>query len=55
MIFTLREKKGGRRVLYKYQEKFKEILSHIPLEDMETGDGWFTWNNRRGGEQLVAF
>ena len=22
--------------------------------DLETGDGWFTWNNRRGGEYLVA-
>ena len=41
-------------VLDKYQEKFKEILSHIPLEDMETGDGWFTWNNRRGGEHHIA-
>ena len=22
--------------------------------DMETGCGWFTWNNKRGGEHLVT-
>ena len=38
----------------KYQEEFKEILTHSFLVDMETGDGWFTWNNKRGGDHLAA-
>ena len=54
MITSLREKKGGRRVLDKYQEEFRELLAHSPLADLETGNGWFTWNNKRGGEHLIA-
>ena len=29
-------------------------MAHNPLVDLETRDGWFTWNKRRGGENLVA-
>ena len=38
----------------KYQEEFREILTHSSLVDMGTGDGWFIWNNKRGGDHLVA-
>ena len=48
LITILRENKGGRSVLDKYQEEFRGILAQSSLEDLETGDGWFTWNNRRG-------
>ena len=54
MITYLKEKKGARRIMDKYQEDFRELLAHSPLSDLETKDGWFTWNNRRGGENLVA-
>ena len=54
LITSLRENKGGRRVRDKYQEEFREILSQSSLVDLEIGDGWFTWNNRRGGDHLVA-
>ena len=54
LITVLREKKGGRRVLDKYQEEFRDILAQSSLVDLETGDGWFTWNNRRGGNHPVA-
>ena len=54
LITTLRENKGGRRVLEKYQEEFREILAQSSLVDLETRDVWFTWNNRRGGDHLVA-
>ena len=54
LITSLREKKGGRRDLDKYQEDFREILTLGPLVDMETGDGWYTWNNMREGDHLVA-
>ena len=36
LITSLREKKGGRRVLNKYQEEFKEILVQSSLVDIET-------------------
>ena len=54
LIYSLRENKGGRRVLDKYQEEFMEILSQSSLVDLETEDGWFTWHNKRGGGHLVA-
>ena len=47
-------KKGGKQMLDKYQEEFRETLANCTLVDMEMGDGWFTWNNRRGGDHLVA-
>ena len=37
-----------------FQEAFSECLARGPLVDVETGDGWYTWNNKRGGENLVA-
>ena len=54
MITSLRENKGGRRMLDKHQEEFREVLAQSTLVDMETGDSWFTWNNRRGRDHLVA-
>ena len=41
-------------MLDKYQEEFREVLAQSTLVDMETMDNWFTWNNRRGGDHLVA-
>ena len=41
-------------MLDKYQEDFRETLSNSTLMDLEMGDGWFTWNNRRGSDHLVA-
>ena len=54
LITALREKKWGRRVLDKYPDEFRKILAQISLVDLEIEDGWFTWNNRRGGDHLVA-
>ena len=41
-------------MLDKYQEEFREALALSSLMDLEIGDGWFTWNNRRGKDHLVA-
>ena len=38
----------------KYQEEFREILAQSSLVYLETEDGWFTWNNRRGGDHHVS-
>ena len=54
LIANLEEKKGGQRALDNFQEAFRECLARGPLVDVETGNGWFTWNNKRGGEHLVA-
>ena len=49
LITSLREKKGGKRMMDKCWEDFRETLVNSSLVDLETGDRWFTWNNRRGG------
>ena len=37
-----------------FQEALRECLARGPLIDVETGNGWFTWKNKREGEHLVA-
>ena len=54
LINSLKENKGGRRVLEKFQEAFQDFLARDPLIDLETGDGSYTWNNKHGGEYLVT-
>ena len=54
LIANLGENKGGRRILDKYQEAFYEFPSQSPLVDLEMGNRWYTCNNKRGGEPLVA-
>ena len=54
LIANLGEKKGGIRTLDKYQESFYEFMAQSPLVDLEMGTGWYTWNNKRGGEHVVA-
>ena len=38
----------------KFQEAFGIFQAQSLFMDMETGNGWYTWNNKRGGEHLVA-
>ena len=54
MITTLRETKGGRRNMDKFQESFRDFIEESQLVDLEIGNGWFTWNNRQGWEYHVA-
>ena len=54
LIANLREKKGGQGILDKYQDALSEFISQILMVDVETGSGWFTWNNIHGGEHPVA-
>ena len=48
------EKKGGRRNLDRFQESFRDFIEESQFVDLEIGNGWFTWNNQRGGEYHVA-
>ena len=54
LITNLRDKKGGRRTMDKFQEAFGIFQAQSSFVDMETGNGWYTWNNKHGGEHLVA-
>ena len=54
LISNLGEKKGGKRTIDEYKEDFSVFQAQSSFVDMETGNGWYTWNNKRGGEYLVA-
>ena len=54
LITSLGEKKGGRRSLDRFQEAFRDFMEQSQRVDMETGNGWFTQNNRQGAEHHVA-
>eukprot|EP00253_Pinus_taeda_P032141 PITA_32141 len=51
MIKSLSEKKGG--TLNK-DSAFQSFTDNMKLVDSESDNGLFTWNNKRGGEALVA-
>lgn len=54
MIKSLSEKKGGTRSLSRDSTAFQTFSDNINLGDINWNTGLFTWNNRRGGEALVA-
>eukprot|EP00253_Pinus_taeda_P022907 PITA_22907 len=54
MTKSLTEKKGGTRTLGRYFVAFQNFLTDMKLVDMETSNGIFTWNNKRGGSTQVA-
>ena len=54
LISNLGEKKGGRQNLDKYQETFHDFQAQSSFVDLETGNHWYTWNNKQGGEHLMA-
>eukprot|EP00253_Pinus_taeda_P024473 PITA_24473 len=54
MITTLLEKKGGLRKLNRDAEAFTNFIETVKLVDVHPKSGLFTWNNRRGGDKLIA-
>lgn len=54
MIKSLTEKKGGTRTLERDPITFQNFLNNMRLVDMETINGTFTWNNKRGGASQVS-
>ena len=54
MIKSLLEKKGGTRTLCKDSIAFQTFIDNMKLVETETSNGLFTWNNKRGGDSLVA-
>jgi len=51
---SLMEKKGGTRILGRDSISFQNFITNMKLVDMETSNGIFTWNNKRGGPTQVA-
>ena len=54
LITNLGLKKVGQRTMDKFQETFGIFQAQSSFMDMETGNGWYMWNNKHGGEHLVA-
>eukprot|EP00253_Pinus_taeda_P023364 PITA_23364 len=54
MITTLLEKKGGLKKLNRDVEAFANFIETVKLVDVHPKSGLFTWNNRRGGDKLIA-
>jgi exonuclease III len=54
MILSLEEKTGGSKKLEQDNGKFKTLIDHLKLVDIENSNGIFTWSNRRLGNQHIA-
>eukprot|EP00253_Pinus_taeda_P024446 PITA_24446 len=54
MITSLLEKKGGLRKLNRDDGAFADFIESAKLVDVHPSSYSFTWNNRRGGENLIA-
>eukprot|EP00253_Pinus_taeda_P027896 PITA_27896 len=54
MITSLLEKKGGLRKLNRDAGAFADFIELAKLMDVQPSSYSFTWNNRRGGEHLIA-
>jgi hypothetical protein len=55
MILTLEEKSGGIKRLEQDSGKFKALIDHLNLVDIENSSGTFTWSNRRSGSQHISY
>jgi len=51
MILNLWEKKGGLRKLDRDAKAFQETINKMELVDMQSANGTYTWNNRRGRDR----
>lgn len=54
LIRSLEEKMGGIRKPDQYMEMFNDMIDDIRLVDIQTINGVYTWNNRRGGKNQIA-
>lgn len=54
MITTTTRKKGGLQLEDEDMERFRETKTTLQLIDINTINGKYTWNNRRGGSRQIA-
>jgi hypothetical protein len=55
MILSLEEKIGGTKKLEQDSSKFKTLIDHLKLVDIENSNGTFTWSNHRSGTQHIVY
>eukprot|EP00253_Pinus_taeda_P008746 PITA_08746 len=54
LIRSLEEKKGGIRRRDHFMDSFNDMIEELRLVDIQTINGIYTWNNRRGGKNQIA-
>jgi len=54
MITSLNEKRGGLIRIDADMEAFGDMIAEQRLLDIQTTNGIYTWNNRRGGRHQIA-
>ena len=54
MITNIQENKGGRMHLDLDSNGFKKFIHGNHLIDLQTSNGIFTWNKKRGGAHQIA-
>eukprot|EP00253_Pinus_taeda_P014645 PITA_14645 len=54
LIRSLDEKKGGLRRRDHFMDSFNEMIEELRLVDIQSINGIYTWNNRRGGKNQIA-
>eukprot|EP00253_Pinus_taeda_P036581 PITA_36581 len=54
LIRSLDEKKGGLRRRDRFMDSFNEMIEELRFVDIQSINGIYTWNNRRGGKNQIA-
>eukprot|EP00253_Pinus_taeda_P009631 PITA_09631 len=54
LIRSLDEKKGGLRRMDHFMDSFNDLIEELRLVDIQSINGIYTWNNRRGGKNQIA-
>eukprot|EP00253_Pinus_taeda_P017343 PITA_17343 len=54
LIRSLDEKKGGLRRRDHFMDSFNDVIEELRLVDIQSINGVYTWNNRRGGKNQIA-
>jgi len=54
MIKSLSETKRWTKIISRDSIAFHNFIDNMKLVDIDTSNGLFTWNNKRGGESQIA-
>ena len=54
IIRSLEEEKGGIRTLSRVSTTFNKVIEDVHLVDVQTPNGFYTWQNKRLGPRHIA-
>lgn len=54
LIRSLEEKKGGIRTISRVSASFNEVIEDLHLVDIQTPNGFYTWQNKCSGPRHIA-